>query len=547
MSENTRRTPPPPVGRRRHRDSGDGQIGGGGAPVHDPGLERLTHFLVTVGDPVYLGTRGGYSTRTHKYKDSFVNPKGYELHLNAREGLIAYRYRRIAAVKRRTKPRLGRDVEGWLDERNGDLAPPGDGPPLYPPELHAFVWTVNEVRGSGFNSRNIVDRRKMPMELGAITIPGPGTYDISLRAVTIDNRYFERTNRVTIKEWFIASIGDSSASGEGNPMRDGTAHPILGRPFCEGVTISKIIDKKSVNMNNRVEWLEKEAHRSLTSGPAIAAQMLDSRYARSRRGSIHRVDAVTFVTVARSGAEIIDGLLHSQIQPPSSDFVGHGQVDELVETANGRTIDVLMINIGGNDAGFSGVLEDLVKGDSYFSLGLSKALFQAVTGIGNAGDDAAARRDMKKRLTALLAVGGQIEDDFDLLKSKIDALAPRAVYITGYPVWLFEDSDGSFKADGIFSGPDMSITPADYREILAAGSALNDLIKRKAGQFNWHYVPPSTEFRRRGYSSKRPLWQGATSSCLTQGDFDGTMHPNDEGAAAWALQFATEIRRHTMT
>jgi hypothetical protein len=306
-------------------------------------------------------------------------------------------------------------------------------------------------------------------------------------------------------------------------------------------------------MNNKPEWLEKAAWRSLTSGPAIGAQLVENRIARTRNGQIFDLDVVTFVTVARSGAKIIDGLLHTQTQPPNQDFIGVGQVDELKRTANGRQIDALMINVGGNDAGFAGVLLDLVKGDSVFSISLSRALLSLAIGIPllGPGDDAQARADMKDRLAALLAPGGQIETDYELLKGEVDQLVPPGtgqVYITGYPYWLFESKKGGqyvFEADGVFTGPDLDVTGADYRVIEKSGSDLNALIERKAGEFGWIYVPPSEEFRGRGYAASNSMWRGATDSCNTQGDFEGTMHPTDEGHAAWGLQYAAALRKHT--
>ena len=47
---------------------------------------------------------------------------------------------------------------------------------------------------------------------------------------------------------------------------------------------------------------------------------------------------------------------------------------------------------------------------------------------------------VRATLRALTEPGGQIEDHFDLLKFEVDSkLKPRAVYISTYPIYLFDD------------------------------------------------------------------------------------------------------------
>ena len=553
----------------RRRITGGGATHGGGGgqvvtpgqavPVLDQGLEKLAHFTVEIGESVFLGTRGAYNQRTHKYKDSFVNPTKYRFFLSARDGVGAFANRTVA--RRRAMPSIGSHLGGWLDGRDHDVSPlpPGIGIPDW---LNAYVWTVTKV-GGGFAKREIVRRPIAPMELASVDVPEPGTYDIELRVVTDDNRYFERTTRVTFRAWFVASAGDSSASGEGNPMvaGDSNNHSLRGWPMCQAPTMTILLNtvtdkvgfKVSVAMADKPEWLEARAHRSLISGPAYAAAGIENRIARSLRGRVHNLDVITFVTVARSGAKIRDGLLGPQ--EGQDDFIGEGQLAELQRAANGRTVDILMLNVGGNDAGFSTVLSDMVSEDSVLKPSLRDFLLMVLLGLPVGGDDAAERRKIRDRLEERVRAGGDIEKAFDDLEGAVNVLVTPGtgkVYITGYPIWLFDSevkkADGSheFRADGIFAGPDMDVTNADYGLILEQGTALNQMIERKAGEFGWIYVEPSPEFRGRGYASKASLWRGATSSCDTQGDFDGVMHPTAAGHGAWALQFIKAIKKNSM-
>ena len=90
-------------------------------------------------------------------------------------------------------------------------------PPLFPPDLVAFVWTVTEDHGE-FHERKIIERGDQPtMHLAFFTLPRVGSYKVRLRVVFSDGRFGERTVTVDFRDWFIVSLGDSSASGEGNP------------------------------------------------------------------------------------------------------------------------------------------------------------------------------------------------------------------------------------------------------------------------------------------------------------------------------------------
>jgi lysophospholipase L1-like esterase len=110
----------------------------------------------------------------------------------------------------------------------------------------------------------------------------------------------------------IVSIGDSVASGEGNPDVRGR----LGRP---------------------PKWLLAVCHRSLLSGHAQAAL------------AIERDDLdtdVSFVPLGCSGATVHKGLLGEYLGQPK-------QVDQVNALAERRQIDALLVSVGANDAYFA--------------------------------------------------------------------------------------------------------------------------------------------------------------------------------------------------
>jgi len=76
------------------------------------------------------------------------------------------------------------------------------------------------------------------------------------------------------------------------------------------------------------------------------------------------------------------------------------------------------------------------------------------------------------------------------------------------------------------------------------GNLLNAEVKLAANTHGWHLVDGISEkFAGHGYCSGQSFYRFAAASCDTQGDFDGTMHPNEEGTAAYARVLARELRK----
>jgi hypothetical protein len=79
------------------------------------------------------------------------------------------------------------------------------------------------------------------------------------------------------------------------------------------------------------------------------------------------------------------------------------------------------------------------------------------------------------------------------------------------------------------------------------GLLLNDLIRHKADDFEWHYVDVDADFQESGYCAPEGarFWVQASESCRRQGDFKGTAHPNYLGQEAYALRLSQTMRHHT--
>jgi hypothetical protein len=230
-----------------------------------------------------------------------------------------------------------------------------------------------------------------------LDVPYPGGVGLS---VEVGGREIARSD-VRVRDLLIAGMGDSFASGEGNPdipvrfsrersadYGKSTDEDMTGFPARVGPW-RQIGDKDFIDENAR--WLDQACHRSLYSYQLRAALQLAIE-------DPHR--AVTFVGVACSGSEVVPGLFLrykgnewvpnppelSQIsaiaaaqcgedEAPMQDlpeaYHMNGKVVELqgglvlrkCEAGQARKIDLLLVSIGGNDIGFARLVANAVLAD----------------------------------------------------------------------------------------------------------------------------------------------------------------------------------------
>lgn len=241
-----------------------------------------------------------------------------------------------------------------------------------------FTWTVSE---SG-NVISTVQGKK-----SSVSLP-EGSYSVHLsvggvrgaRAPVVEDE------DIVVNDVLVVSIGDSYASGEGNPVTNGVY-------FLKSAQWAYSADPAMKLQNAK-------GHRSTLSAPAQFALALE-------RSDPHQ--AVTFVSVANSGARIDKGLLGSMSSNVDSDYTLPGQIDQVRKLIGTRSIDVLTVSIGGNDIGFSTRLKELA----------SNSL------LGNMS-----RGEIRNSVDADLAA---LPQKYAALDQAIDGLSPGKVLITEYP------------------------------------------------------------------------------------------------------------------
>jgi hypothetical protein len=126
----------------------------------------------------------------------------------------------------------------------------------------------------------------------------------------------------------------------------------------------------------------------------------------------------------------------------------------------------------------------------------------------------------------------------------------RQVYLTEYPTGLFDDKNGNDAAGcGIFSGPQLNLSPRDAELIKDLAEQLNKVLKDAAKEHGWVYVTGvATAFKGRGYCTgdeRRYFIQGEESLGL-QGDTEGTIHPNPAGHTKVGRLVAKSLQKNTV-
>ncbi|MFN8344454.1 MAG: GDSL-type esterase/lipase family protein [Spirosomataceae bacterium] len=328
-----------------------------------------------------------------------------------------------------------------------------------------------------------------------VKLPKLGIYTVTLTITDDTGNKFLKTKQIELKDFLIVSIGDSFSSGEGNPDVDGVTNDEI---LCENfTTMTKVMEKvKDIDMKKYPVWLEPKAHRSLKSGSAKAAELLEEADPHS---------SVTFLTFACSGAKITQGLLYQQ----HSTWQQKGQVDEVKEAVGNRKIDALVMSIGINDL----LLDSGISGLINCAANPAPPQFQD-------SDELKSAFSQLEKLPQLYA----------RLNQKINSsLNVSSVFLYEIPINMFRDKDNNpMGGCGILR----YIEKQDAIIIDRIGVDLNRMAQMAGQRHGWHYLSGIVEaFRGHGYceSPKDSWYRAGGTSCKCQGDFDGTIHPNEAG------------------
>lgn len=347
----------------------------------------------------------------------------------------------------------------------------------------------------------------------------------------------------------IVALGDSYASGEGNPDKP-SINSMDGVLWADGIHAGGMMDHLI-------------AHRSTTNWSSLAALQLE-------RGDPHT--SVTYVNLASGGAQT----KHLTNEAYKKPFGTHPyiQLDEAKRLVGGRSIDALAISTGGNDIGFKAAIT------SYLLSDISLQINGARTFLGkNAIEKSIQTGKWEKQLKHLAeenSVGLLYDVDYentpglnglpvllDVLAVKIKALFPhvKKVYLLQYPditLGCNEVIQTKIANNYVQLEIDESEIKHAVKYLL---NPLNDLLRSKCIQHNWEFISPGS-WENHGACKPRPPLDGIPFHLAVKGgnfpklendgtsyvrnvkesealqrDILGTAHPNGYGHLAIAATF----------
>ncbi len=311
------------------------------------------------------------------------------------------------------------------------------------------------------------------------------------------------SNIVVLRDLLIVGIGDSNASGEGNPDVAGAS----------------------------ARWIDPRCNRSHFGYQAQTASALE-----------HASDdtSVTFVHLACSGASLEEGLLGSYrgIADPGvqvSDIPPQiGALKALIKArpADGvkqRPIDALLVSIGVNDLHFGAIVKQcLERTDCFTSKGLPGT---------RRGETVA--QAVKRWLAALPARYDRLAATFVALK-----VSPQKVFISQYFDSL-RDQRGQI-CDPLI---DVSLLRQTFTKDEAARAyssfllPLNAAVAAAARRHGWTLVPAPAAFRSHGYCAAASWIVPLTESLRNQWSTEGTLHANLFGHEAQRKGVVAALKR----
>lgn len=394
-----------------------------------------------------------------------------------------------------------------MPDRYGDANQDGFGDQVYPPDGKAQIdpgrWRVDltvsgaDCGGSAQRTWWIEGTQVVPSDphllagsAGGCSLsygfPAEGVYEVAFEERDQQGNLLGLVKRaITVQDFLIVSIGDSVASGEGNPEVPGA----LSASWENGSAAAG------------------QCHRSRWAGPAQGALALEQADPHS---------SVTFVHLACSGATILNGLLGPELPGQGPVTVQQtAQLDQLKQLVGNREIDALFVSVGANDAHFSELVKDCKI----------KANCNDATIPGSAAQNFA--RDATK-----------LPGRYDQLASALDGLgvASDRAYLTEY----FDPThdaggaicQGSILGDAPFPG-NITGTEAQWASTSVVGG-LNAIGTAAASTHRWHRVGGiASQFLTHGYCAPSHWVVRFLESLATQGDINGTIHPNRSGQGVY--------------
>lgn len=346
----------------------------------------------------------------------------------------------------------------------------------------------------------------------------PGKHTVGLMVTKRGAQPVVVRREIELRDWLIVSIGDSYASGEGTP------------------DVPQQYDALHLSVKSGPKWVDRRCHRSGHAGPAQMARQL----ARTLQGS------VTFLSFACSGATIPQGLIgkyKGKEVPEGAPPLLASQIEQVATAVKGRTIDALLISIGGNDIGFADIAKRCTVND-------------AVPGNRSCSQLPALTNQLQQDLQKLPTLYAKVDN---AIRSKLKV---RRVFITEYPDPTYDEQGRTCGQQGrkLLYVIDPQSAAWARNTVLAQLNRAVEAAAKAAQDRNWTYVRGiAAAFNGHGECADagKRWFLSEEDARKTQGPIlpktaprardafvsDGTLHPNVKGHRVYAERLAEAFQR----
>jgi lysophospholipase L1-like esterase len=373
-----------------------------------------------------------------------------------------------------------------------------------------------------------------------------GVYLVTLKGTTASGASESVSKAVVVKNIVMVTLGDSFASGEGNPTRRYQYNPFV----TQGVLWQ---DSQSIPPADRFS----RCHRSTAAASSVAADSIEKEDPHT---------TVTFMSFACSGATLMAGVIgrYGGVEQPRGFEALPPQVDQLRDALKGspNEVDWINVSIGGNDIRFSDIVTNLalkpnnpdlrkkLKGE--FDANLATLYYDTTLAGLYAGNQAELAKHSPN-------TGWYV--DFGRRLGQIDATKKAKIAATAYPNLFYQPGGYCPMVLGELA-PLVGITAfqTDWavRELL---EPLNKTLARATSTLGWSFIASvQDDFNGHGYCGKDTTcscnggeswrrtapdsteFQGPVGLSNTSGrghpdlmkDTKGMLHPNEAGHQAIA-------------
>lgn len=505
----------------------------------------------------------GYDVKSHAYWPNYVRPSSWTLTLTSKSHL-------------------------FVDPSSGIIPPPN--------AVMSARWTVTRA-DIGFRfSRNVAG----PEALGvSVAVPSPGRYRIELVQTFVDRHQTSSFLDYSLRDLLVVSLGDSFASGEGNPDVPAVVDD-SAQLLCKTTTLSMAMHKFKVWLEDGATKIRTAVNNKLEAIPLVGSVMAGvatgvgdlGGFVVSTAGDLVGFTVGAADTVSEGVEWVADEVFGvgdgaethhpARWQEPSAHrsyrsgaSLAASKIEKESETHADR---VTFLSFARSGATMShGLLDERVMNPS------SGSPLPLDEWIGNRGQVQEAAESLRGRHVDALVITAGINDlkfstqvtdsilwesgakrtkrineaseivrnelpvQFEKLRLAVDRqLKPGIVLVTEYPVAVFEELIEG-EPCGVL-GTDVGAFNLDHNEAKAMGALgreLNAQLKALTEDSGWIFVSGiEAGLRGHGYCADDCFFVSAEESCLNQEDFEGTLHPNKKGHAVARDCIAAALEEH---